>query len=182
LGATRTETTDARVVAATNRNLSSLVEDGTFRQDLYYRINVVPLRLPPLRERLEDLPLLVDHFIARLNRLKSREIGGVSPDVLATLMNHDFPGNIRELENIIEHAFVMCRSTTIRRRHLPPYLAAPSADVSLPSSLQEAERRFLEALLEKNDWNRAATARQLGIHKTTLWRKIKRLGIAPPDR
>jgi len=182
LGGTKTETADVRVVAATNRDLDAMVASGEFRGDLFYRINVIAVDLPPLRDRREDIPLLIDHFVERYNRLRRKELSGVSPDVLALLMTHDFPGNVRELENIIEHAFVMCRSGTIRKRHLPPrLLPTPRPAGDAPASLPEAERSFLLSVLERNRWNRAATARELGIHKTTLWRKMKRLGIEPPQ-
>jgi PAS domain S-box-containing protein len=180
LGATATEKADVRVIAATNRDLSEMVDAGEFREDLFYRINVIAVELPPLRDRREDVPLLVDHFIERFNRLRGKEISGVSPDVLAILMRHDYPGNVRELENILEHAFVMCRGSTIRRRHLPEHLV-PDVAAGSPRSFDDAERLFLEAALERNGWNRAATARELGVHKTTLWRKMKRLGIEPPQ-
>ena len=183
IGATRTEKADVRVVTATNRDLDAMVAGGDFRSDLFYRINVIAVNLPPLRDRREDIPILVDHFVERYNRLKQKELSGVSPDVLELLMTHDYPGNIRELENIIEHAFVMCRSGTIRKRHLPPQLLPtplPSGDA--PTSLPEAERAFLLSVLERNRWNRAATARELAIHKTTLWRKMKRLEIVPPPK
>ena len=183
LGSTRTEKADVRVVAATNRDLDAMVASGEFRGDLFYRINVIAMELPPLRDRREDIPLLVDHFVERYNRLRRKEISGVSPDVLDLLMTHDYPGNIRELENIIEHAFVMCRSGTIRKRHLPPRLVpTPPPGGGTPTSLPEAERAFLVSVLERNRWNRAATARELGVHKTTLWRKMKRLNITPPPR
>ncbi|MCK4915648.1 MAG: sigma 54-interacting transcriptional regulator, partial [Candidatus Eisenbacteria sp.] len=183
LGATRTEKADVRVVAATNRDLDAMVAAGDFRSDLFYRINVIAVDIPPLRDRREDIPLLVDHFVERYNRLKRKELSGVSPDVLELLMSHDYPGNIRELENIIEHAFVMCRSGTIRKRHLPPHLLpTPQPTGDAPRSLPEAERAFLLSVLERNRWNRAATARELGIHKTTLWRKMKRLEIAAPPK
>jgi transcriptional regulator with PAS, ATPase and Fis domain len=160
-----------------------MVASGEFRSDLFYRINVIAVDLPPLRDRREDIPLLVEHFIERYNRLKRKELSGVSPDVLELLMSHDYPGNIRELENIIEHAFVMCRSGTIRKRHLPPHLLpTPPPTGDAPRSLPEAERAFLLSVLERNRWNRAATARELGIHKTTLWRKMKRLEIVPPPQ
>ena len=111
-----------RVVAASNRRLADLVKAGTFRQDLYYRINVVKLILPPLRQRREDIPLLAEHFIASFNRLREKDITGVSPEVLRILMAHDYPGNVRELENIIEHAFVLCRGGMIQPEHLPESL------------------------------------------------------------
>jgi DNA-binding NtrC family response regulator len=144
---------------------------------------VITLTLPPLRERREDIPLLIDHFIERFNRLQQKEIERVSPRALEILMAHPYPGNVRELENIIEHAFVMCRSGTITLRHLPPRLRErPPETPPTPASLDDLEARFLLAELERHGWNRAATARDLGIHKTTLWRRMKRLGIKPPDR
>jgi PAS domain S-box-containing protein len=179
LGSNATEKSDVRVIAATNKDLAKLVEEGRFRDDLYYRVNVITLDLPPLRERREDIPLLVDHFVHHFNRLMKKDIAGVSPDVMAILMSYDYPGNVRELEHILEHSFVMCRGSTIRKRHLPPHLA-PRQSSSIPQTFDDAERLFLESVLERNAWNRAATARELGVHKTTLWRKMKRLGVEPP--
>lgn len=180
LGSTRTERADARVIAATNRDLDEMVAAGDFRQDLYYRINVVELVLPPLRERRQDIPLLVDHFVEKFSRLKRKNIVSVSPDAMEALTRYDYPGNIRELENAIEHAFVMCRGATIRARHLPPQLRPGGAVVGGAESFEDLERRFLLEELEKHGWNRAATARSLGIHKTTLWRRMKRLGMDAP--
>jgi len=184
LGGTEPVRADVRIITATNRDLDGLVRNGTFRQDLYYRINVVRVHIPPLRERRGDIPLLVDHFIERFNHLKNKAVSGVSPDVAALLMGHDFPGNVRELENVIEHAFVLCRGGVIHVRHLPPYLhphdraAADSEPGS--KSLDELEARFIAEALRRNHGNRQATAAELGMHKTTLWRKIKRLGIGLP--
>jgi PAS domain S-box-containing protein len=179
LGGTETLTADVRIVSASNRDLPELVERGDFRRDLFYRINVVTVELPPLRERKDDIPLLVDHFIARFNRLRNRDVSGVSSAVMSMLMGHDFPGNIRELENIIEHAFVTCRAGQIGTRHLPAYLKSRvvSAETGRPYSMQDVERQFLVSALERNNGNRLATARELGIHKTTLWRRMKRLGL-----
>ena len=183
LGGTESVKADVRIITATNRDLDQLVRKGEFRQDLYYRINVVRLRVPNLRKRREDIPLLVDHFVDRFNRLRGKSITGVSADVMAVLMQHDFPGNVRELENIIEHAFVLCRGGVIHPSHLPEHLRPARRDERLEQtkSLDELEARFLEEVLRRNDWNRLTTARELGIHKTTLWRKIKRLGIELPD-
>ncbi len=183
LGGTESVKADVRIITATNRDLDRLVRKGDFRQDLYYRINVVRLRVPPLRERREDIPLLVDHFIAHFNRLKGKSITGISPDVMAVLMQHDFPGNVRELENIIEHAFVLCRAGVIHAVHLPEHLRPEQGEegIAETKSLDELEARFIMEALRRNDWNRLATARELGIHKTTLWRKIKRLGIELPS-
>ena len=183
LGGTESVKANVRIITATNRDLDRLVRKGDFRQDLYYRINVVRLRVPPLRGRREDIPLLVDHFIAHFNRLKGKSITGVSPDVMAVLMQHDFPGNVRELENIIEHAFVLCRGGVIHAIHLPEHLRPERGEegIAETKSLDELEARFIVEALRRNDWNRLATARDLGIHKTTLWRKIKRLGIELPS-
>jgi PAS domain S-box-containing protein len=190
LGSTKPEKADVRIVAATNRDLEDLVKEGKFRQDLYYRINVVRLVLPPLRKRKEDIPLLADHFIRKFNRLKNKEIQGLSPDVMPILMSHDFPGNVRELENIIEYAVVVCRNSILGSEHLPDYLRPKEADsmktVSQDSpgkkwsSWENMEKQMLQEILKRNHWNRRATANQMGIHPTTLWRKMKRLGLQPP--
>jgi PAS domain S-box-containing protein len=182
LGATQSVKADVRVLTATNRDLDRLVDEETFRQDLFYRINVVRLVIPPLRKRREDIPLLVDHFIGRFNILKKKQISGVSPDVMTILMGHEFPGNVRELENIIEHAFVLCRTGSIEEAHLPAHLRKDGEDSAprISRSYEEIESRFLIDVLRRNGWNRQAAARELGIHKTTLWRRIKRLGIELP--
>jgi len=183
LGATRSERADVRVITATNKDLGRLVAKGEFREDLYYRINVVRLSIPPLRDRREDIPHLVDHFIVKFNSLKNKNISGISTEAISVLMGYDFPGNVRELENIIEHSFVLCRGGTIKIEHLPGHLRAHAGTESRPGagSLDEIEARFILEALRSNGWNRQATARALGIHKTTLWRKIKRLGIELPD-
>ena len=122
LGTVEPITTDVRIVAATHRDLAKLVEQGSFREDLFYRINVIRLKLPPLVERRDDIPFLVDHFVIKFNRLQGKDVVGVSDEVMALLMGHDYRGNARELENIIEHAFVLCRSSVIELQHLPPEL------------------------------------------------------------
>ena len=183
LGGTQSIAADIRVIAATNRSLDELVKQGAFRQDLYYRINIVKIRLPPLRDRKEDVALLVEHFIDRFGRLKGKDIGGVSEEALSIVLGHDFPGNVRELENAIEHAFVLCRGGLIEPRHLPDQLcpATPEAAPASVASLSQMEAHLITQALERNNWNRLATAQELGIHKTTLWRKIKKLDIKPPD-
>ena len=161
-----------------------MVEDGTFRKDLFYRINVIRLELPSLRERREDIPLLVEHFIGRFNRLQGKDVIGVSDEVLAVLMKHDYPGNARELENIIEHAFVLCKGGVIETEHLPPELGRevekrpPSSSTGM--TLREMESLHIEDALRRNDGNRRAAAKELGIHPSTLFRKIKDLGIETP--
>jgi len=183
LGASRTESTDARVIVATNRNLPELIRTGAFREDLYYRINVVRLELPPLRDRKDDLGLLAEQFISRFNRVQNRNVPGISPEALSLLMAHDWPGNIRELENCIERAFVLCGDGRIDIRHLPEELIS-----SVPQGCEHAsvhdllDRQAIEAALERAGFNRLAAARALGIHKTTLFRRMKRLGMALPAR
>jgi PAS domain S-box-containing protein len=181
LGSTKTAKANVRVITATNQDLEKLVKQGRFRSDLYYRINVVKITLPPLSRRREDIPLLVEHFITRFNQLRGKDISGVSDEVMEILMRHNFPGNVRELENIIEHAFVLCPGGLIQPEHLPDQLRP---DEQLPrfagTTLAAIEARYIAEALERNNWNRSAAARQLGIHKTTLWRKIKNLGIATP--
>jgi transcriptional regulator with PAS, ATPase and Fis domain len=185
LGGTGTETTEARILAATNRDLPSLVRQSSFRSDLYYRINVVRLELPPLRERREDIPALVDQLVARFNRASSRGVTGVSQESMAVLLAHDFPGNIRELENIIEHAFVLCPGGPIELDHLPeemrrPSVAAPPSS-TLGSAVKSQEAIAIMEALQRNDFNRLAAARELGIHKSTLFRKLKALGLDLPE-
>jgi PAS domain S-box-containing protein len=183
LGSTQPVRADVRMIAATNKNLAELVHSNHFRDDLYYRINVVRLQVPPLRERMEDLPLLVDHSIARFNVLQDKEVTGVSDDVLSCLMSYHYPGNVRELENIIERAFVLCRSGQIETRHLsdlPP--CAGAAGVDRLGGFHQLEAAFLANALRRNKWNRLETARQLGMHKTTLFRKIRSLGLSIPRR
>ena len=186
LGSTKSQKVDVRFVAATNKDLDILVKEGKFREDLYYRVHVVKLALPPLRDRKEDIPLLTEHFVQKFCRLSGKEIHGLSPEVLPILMSHDFPGNIRELENIIEHAIVVCRDEVISIEHLPEYLYQKSAGLKgtreKGASLDDMERSFLYEALRQNNWSRAATAAQLGIHNTTLWRKMKRLHLDLPHK
>ncbi len=174
LGAVEPVKVDVRVIAATNRNLWELVQQGKFREDLYYRIRVIHLRLPPLRQRREDIPLLVERFIDKFNRLQDKDIAGVSEEVMARLMEYDFPGNVRELENVIEHAFVLCRGGLIEVRHLPPEFR-PEQPPALPApcNLKAMERQMILAALERHGGNRTRAARELGIHPATLYRKLK---------
>jgi len=184
LGSVESTKADVRIIAATNRTLADLVKEGKFREDLYYRINVIRLSLPPLRERMEDIPLLVAHFIEHLNAIQKKNILGVTDEALACLMSHDYPGNIRELENILERAFILCKAGMIEPYHLPEslYIYKP-ADSKQPLeslSIKDMEAIFLTNALRRNDWNRMKTARQLGMHKSTLFRKIKALNIHVP--
>ncbi len=184
LGGVEPVSADVRVVAATHRDLARLVEEGSFREDLFYRINVIRLELPSLRERREDIPLLIDHFIDRFNRLQEKNISAVSDDVLALLMSHDFPGNARELENIIEHGFVLCRGGVIELDHLPAELTlgrqAAEVRPRAGATLQSMEALHIADALRRRKGNRKAAAEELGIHPSTLFRKIRDLGIEVP--
>jgi len=181
VGGIETIEADVRVVTATNRNLAELVEKGAFRKDLFYRINVVKFELPPLRQRKEDIPLLVDHFISRFNALYDKEICCVSNDALAELLSHDFPGNIRELENIIEHCFVLCHGQLIERSDLPDSVRRPEhrggEDLQEIKTLRQMEKIMIEQSLRRHEGNRAAAARELGINPSTLFRKLRSLQI-----
>jgi len=186
LGATRSETTDARIIVATNKDIGEQMRRGAFREDLYYRVNVIRIELPPLRRRKEDIPLLVDQCIQRFNRLQQKSIQGVSAEALALLMAHDWPGNVRELENVIERSFILCNDDYISIGHLPEELTLRSPSFTSPSGMKATrdllEAQAIQAALERNANNRVAAAKDLGIHKTTLFRKIKKLGLAPPKR
>lgn len=184
LGAVKPSRVDVRVVAATNKNLADLVRMGKFREDLYYRIRVIHLVLPSLSQRREDIPLLVEHLITRFNRRQGKNISGASPEAMARLMEHDYPGNVRELENIIEQAFVLCRSGIIEMHHLPAELRPASgspADAFGPMNLKTMEKHFITETLRYYNGNRQKAARDLGINASTLYRKIKSLGIEVPE-
>jgi transcriptional regulator with PAS, ATPase and Fis domain len=177
LGGVEPVKADVRVIAATNKSLGKLVEQGRFREDLFYRIHVIRIELPSLRDRREDIPLLIDHFIARFNRLKGKDIAGVSDQVLARLMEHDFPGNVRELENVIEHAFVLCRGGVIELKHLPPPLRGGALGEALrlgrAMTLESMEKLLITDALRRNDGNHQKAAKELGINPSTLFRKVK---------
>jgi len=186
LGSTFTKKADVRIIAATNKHLLDMVQQNQFREDLYYRINVVSIKLPPLRDRKEDIPLLIDHFIHRYNKIKHRNIQRVANGVLSILMVYDFPGNIRELENILEFAYILCREETIQAKHLPEKFRQQVSDIDNANAealtLNAIQKRAIENALIKNNWKRMATARELGIDKGTLRRMIGRLNIRTPDQ
>lgn len=181
LGSTKKVKTNARILAATNRTLEAMVQSGEFRQDLFYRLNIIILRLPPLRERIEDIPLLIERFMAKMNTLKGRSIQTIDSEAMGILLSHNYPGNIRELENIIEHAFVLCDDEVISSHHLPANLQGRTITTTSHINFADAERATILSALEKNSYNRQRTANYLGIHKTTLFRKIKKLGIQLPS-
>ena len=184
LGATSSVKANVRIITATNKNLSDMVVLRSFREDLFYRLNIVKIELPPLRRRKEDIPLLSDHFLKKMIIKTGKNISSVSDDVIRLFMSYDFPGNIRELENILEHAFVMCRGNAIGVEHLPREFreSAMAADsrsdaVVLKDHFKESEAVIIRDALKKNKGFRIATARDLGVNPSTLWRKMKKLGI-----
>ncbi len=181
LGARKTEKVDVRVISATNRNLEGLISQRLFREDLFYRLNVVRLKLPPLSRRREDLSLLIHHVLRKLSAVRGAPPPAVARRTLQILLNYDYPGNVRELENILEHAMVLCRQETIELHHLPDYVrlvhppAAPFSDAPKKDSIEEAE--LIMAALKRVGGHRGKAAAALGMDRTTLWRKMKRLGI-----
>ncbi|HSB68796.1 MAG TPA: sigma-54 dependent transcriptional regulator [Candidatus Methylomirabilis sp.] len=186
VGGTRTIKIDVRVIAATNRDLKKAVEEGTFREDLYYRLNVIPITLPPLRQRRDDIPLLVEHFIAKYNREFNRKVKGFSAGATAALYQYEWPGNVRELENVIERAVALAQSESISLRELPLDISILSRDLirdvqkdglSLREARDHFERQYILNILEKVQWNQTEAARILGLHRNTLIWKIQRLGI-----
>lgn len=187
LGSNTPVKADVRIITATNRDLQALVRDGSFRDDLFYRLNVVKISLPPLRQRKEDIPLLVEHFIKKYSAQQGKDIVGISSSALTILMRYEYPGNIRELENIVEYSFILCDGGYIQPNHLPePFVVdtgetAPIATGgSGPQTLEEIEKQAISFSLERNRWKKMATCRELGISKDTLRRKIDRYDITNP--
>ena len=182
VGSNDTISVDVRIVTATNRNLEDAVQAGHFREDLYYRIRVIPIVLPPLRERSEDIPLLVNHFREKFNREMRKEIAGLSPQSLMALEQYPFPGNIRELQNVMEHAFVCCEESIIQLEHLPAELqrhALEHPEWTNTESLESIERQAICRALDKSGWHFQEASRQLGIGRSTLWRKVRQFGLKP---
>jgi formate hydrogenlyase transcriptional activator len=180
LGSTRTLRVDVRVVAATNRDLEQMVAEKTFRNDLYYRLRVFPLLMPPLRERQEDIPALVRYFVQKYSRLMNRQIESITTDTLDTLVHYSWPGNIRELENLIERAVILSPGPALKvpMAELKPMADSPQGDLL---TLQAAEREHILKALEASHWKLAGSdgaASRLGMKRTTLQSRIKKLGIS----
>ncbi len=184
LGSTKSYNADVRIITATNKNMERLVRENVIREDFYYRINVIKIEPPPLRERKEDIPWLIDLFIEKLNGMYHKDITGISPYALGKLMSYDFPGNVRELENIIEHSYVLCNSGLIKDEHLPDKFREKNSipAIEIASNMKELEAIFLISVLKKNNWNRKKAAEELNINPSTLHRKLKRLGLKPPKK
>jgi DNA-binding NtrC family response regulator len=188
VGGNKTFTVDTRVILATNEDLSKAVAEGRFRQDLFFRVNVINIELPPLRERISDIPLLAEHFLARVCADCGKNVRGFTDDALAALRRYRWPGNVRELQNAIERAVLLGKGQLIVPEDLPSsLLSAPAASVgpvgnlSLKEAIRNPERQIILEVLEANRWNRHATAETLGINRTTLYKKMKRLGLEEPQ-
>ncbi|MBD3343904.1 MAG: PAS domain-containing protein [Chitinivibrionales bacterium] len=183
LGSVTTVKADVRIITATNKNLQELVENGSFRRDLYYRLNVINITIPPLRERKDDIPLLADYFVNKLNKQQRKQVRGIDDEAMASLIAHDYPGNVRELENLLERAFVLCRKGYITPQHFAGMIGSQNLQKREPDpqeqnrSLKNVEAAFLLNALKRNNWQRGKTARELGINRSTLYRKISAYGI-----
>jgi len=181
VGSTKTHAVNARVIAATNKNLEAAVSNGSFRQDLYYRLNVVHIVVPPLRERRADIPALIAYFLRRFNERFRREVKGISPDAMAALTSYDFPGNVRELENVLERAFALGVRDEIKRANLPELTVRaeqPAAASSEPlPTLDQAERDLIGRALDRFRNDKEQAARALGLTVRTLYRRIKKFGL-----
>jgi transcriptional regulator with GAF, ATPase, and Fis domain len=198
VGGTRTIVTDIRVIAATHRDLRRKVEEGTFREDLYYRLNVIPVNVPPLRERRGDIALLCQHFLERLTRIKGLEEKRIASEVLEGLMRYNWPGNVRELENLLERMVILANGPVLQVEDLPPKLREfksgaqsagaspapwelPESGIDFNSAVDEFERNLIVKALEKTGWVKNQAALLLGLNRTTLVEKIKKKGLIEPE-
>lgn len=179
LGGVKTVKVDVRVVAATNRDLQQAIEQGKFREDLYYRLNVMPITIPPLRDKPEDIPLLIEHFLSVFGKKFEKTINSVSQDAMDLLLDYPWPGNVRQLEHAIEHAFIHCTGRTIQIRHLPDDIKQKSSILvdrilKTEDPIEEIEKEVILEALKRNNWDREKTAKTLKISRITLWRKMKK--------
>ena len=186
VGGTETLKVDVRIIAATNKDLEKAMEEGKFRQDLYYRLNVIPIEVPPLKERKEDIQYLIYHFIEKFNKIYGKNINEVDPKALNLMENYQYPGNIRELENLIERIVVLDKKDVIKASDLPAYIRTAEDDdigddVDLDKGLnflvESYERKLIVSALEKNNFNKFQTAKQLQINRSTFLSKLKKYGI-----
>ena len=177
VGGEETLEVDVRVIAATNKNLIEEMKKGTFREDLYYRLNVIPILVPPLRERKDDIPLLASHFLKRFSQEKEKEISGFSPEVMEIFLAHSWPGNVRELENVIEHAMIIAKQDKIFPKDLPQYLFQKPLPAQELVPLQDYEKSLIFKTLEETNWNKHQTAKRLKITRSTLYGKMRRYGL-----
>jgi two-component system response regulator HydG len=184
LGSRKTTKVDVRIIAATNQGLEEMVEAKRFREDLFYRLNVIRLELPSLKQRRADIPLLIAHILRRLSSAKETKASKISEEAMEILLNYDYPGNVRELENILEHALIICQDDTIEPKHLPIFVrkgicvTGPDGEILTGEAPPSERERILEAL-KRHHWRRGEAALELGMDRTTLWRKIRRYHLQP---
>jgi transcriptional regulator with PAS, ATPase and Fis domain len=168
---------DVRVIAATNKNLTEEMKKGTFREDLYYRLNVIPIFVPPLRDRKDDITTLASHSLQKFSRERGKEVTGFSPEVMEILLAHSWPGNVRELENVIEHAIIVAKQDKILPKDLPQYLLQKPLAVQELTTLQDYEKNLILRTLQQTNWNKHKAAKRLNINRSTLYGKMKRYGL-----
>ena len=180
LGGTGVIKVDVRIIAATNKDLERAVKEGSFREDLYYRLNVVTIQLPPLREREDDIPLLAERFLMKYNIKNNKNLEGISPKAIALLVQYHWPGNVRELENAIERAVVITKHRIIQIEDLPPHIQSFQESKGIqPRKLKEVEKEHIQHTLEENKWNISKTSKVLGIDRSTLYKKIRQYELSP---
>jgi DNA-binding NtrC family response regulator len=177
VGGEETIEVDVRVISATNKNLMEETRKGSFREDLFYRLNVIPILVPPLRERKDDIPLLSSHFLEKFCQEKGKEINSISPEVMEIFLAHVWPGNVRELENVMEHAIIVAKQEKILPKDLPQYLLQQPLPTNDRISLQDHEKHLIMKTLEETNWNKHQTAKRLKINRSTLYGKMKRYGL-----
>ena len=177
VGGEETLEVDVRIIAATNKNLMVEIKRGTFREDLYYRLNVIPIFVPPLRERRDDVLLLASHFLQKFGKEREKEVASFSPEVIEIFLAHPWPGNVRELENVIDHAIIVAKKDKILPKDLPQYLGLEPSTARSPVTLEDHERNFIQRALEESNWNKHQAAKRLNITRSTLYGKIKRYGL-----
>jgi DNA-binding NtrC family response regulator len=177
VGGEETLEVDVRVIAATNKNLTEEMKKGTFREDLYYRLNVIPIFVPPLRDRKDDITTLASHSLQKFSRERGKEVTGFSPEVMEILLAHSWPGNVRELENVIEHAIIVAKQDKILPKDLPQYLLQKPLAVQELTTLQDYEKNLILRTLQQTNWNKHKAAKRLNINRSTLYGKMKRYGL-----
>jgi DNA-binding NtrC family response regulator len=177
VGGEETLEVDVRVIAATNKNLTEEMKKGTFREDLYYRLNVIPIFVPPLRERKDDIPLLASYFLQKFSRERGKEVTSFSPEVIEILLAHSWPGNVRELENVIDHASIISKQEKVLSKDLPQYLFQTPLPPPEFATLQDYEKNLILKTLQDTNWNKHKTSKKLNINRSTLYGKIKRYGL-----
>ena len=177
VGGEETLEVDVRVIAATNKNLTEEMKKGTFREDLYYRLNVIPIFVPPLRERKDDIPLLASYFLQKFSRERGKEVTSFSPEVIEILLAHSWPGNVRELENVIDHAIIISKQDKVLAKDLPQFFFQKPLPPQEFTTLQDYEKNLILKTLQDTNWNKHKTSKKLNINRSTLYGKIKRYGL-----